>query len=273
MTSQEGSNRGEVFVPENSTLVLTGSAYALDGLTFDRNSTLIFSGVQSANLTCQKLTLLGPCTIDLTPKVPAPSKPTTPRGQPQAGNDPAPQNGARGIDGTPGGDGVPGINLNMSVQSVDGSGSLWIKIDGTPGGSGGDGGSGGKGSSGPQTCASNPDGGAGGDGGNGGCGGKGGDTAKVILKLGENTISPTKADGVAPSSRPTDIPGAIQISGSPGRGGAGGQGGAGGPGGEGHQSHFPCPTSDSQDGAHGNSGPNGQDGILGNFIPLHQTAR
>src|SRR5689334_15796244 len=130
-------------------------------------------------LPCHRLILNGFPPIDLSPSIRMPAKPITPPGKPQAGNDPAPQNGDRGTNGSPGGAGAQGKDMNFSAQTLTSPGALWIRIDGGPGGPGGDGGAGGKGSSGPQTCTSNPDGGGGGNGGAGGQGGPGGDTAAV----------------------------------------------------------------------------------------------
>jgi hypothetical protein len=259
-----------VEVPANSTLVLQDSAYAFSELVLNDKSVLTFASVTDVNITVVKLTLHGRSTIDLTPKVPTPLKPSTPPAKGQALNNPAPQDGPRGTDGTTGGPGTNGIHLKLSVQQLEAvDGSLWVRIDGTPGGPGGDGGGGGKGSSGPHTCVRNPNGGNGGAGGTGGMGGKGGDTAQMHLKIGPNTISPTQAPGVAPSTRPAaaNIPGTIVISGAPGGGGPGGQGGGGGDGGEGHENHFPCTASDSSGGAHGPAGASGQAGGIGHFIP------
>jgi hypothetical protein len=258
-------------IPPNSHFVIQSDAIVFSQLELNDGSVVEFSSkLKSVEITCIKLILHGASTFDLTPKISVPQKPAAQPEKEQAGNDSAPQDGARGLDGASGGDGVHGINLIFKVQElIAEDGSLWIKTDGTPGGSGGDGGAGGKGSSGPQTFASNPNGGNGGNGGTGGVGGKGGNTAKVILEIGPDTVSPQQADGVAPSARPSisNSPGIIVISGAPGAGGNGGKGGRGGDGGEGNQAHFPSPTSDSSNGEPGQDGVDGAKGNNGLFTP------
>lgn len=95
----------------------------------------------------------------------------------------------------------------------------------------------------------------------------GGDTARVTLKVGNNTVVPTQpAQSVAPSQRPSDIPGTIIISGAPGAGGTGGRGGRGGPGGEGRICHIPA--TDAKPGANGADGPDGTTRGPGRFVAL-----
>ncbi|MGD1106007.1 MAG: hypothetical protein ABR865_03120 [Terracidiphilus sp.] len=254
-------------IPPNSTLTLNEPGIVWHQLTLNDKSVINFDPhLGTVQITVEKLVLKGNSEIDLYPNVPTPDKASTGASRGQAGNNPAPQNGERGGDGSLGAPGTNGIGLTFNIKQVDYThGALWIRTDGSPGGAGGDGGNGGKGSSGPHTCTSNPNGGNGGAGGNGGNGGRGGDVSKVTLTLGSQTITPLNAPGVSPSARPAlaNNPGTIVVSGAPGAGGPGGVGGNGGPGGEGHENHFPCTATDSSSGSGGPHGANGATGANG----------
>lgn len=255
-------------LPPNTQLEIRDSAIAFSELELNDGCVIYFHpSLKSVNLTVVKFILHGKSTIDLTPRIGFPNTPPKPQGQGQAHNDPPTQRGADGTPGTVGADGSNGVELNLSIQTlVATDGSLWVKTDGTVGGQGSDGGDAGKGA-GPKTSGFNCyDGGDGGTGGRGGNGGKGGNTAKVKLKVGSNTISPTQASGVAPSSRPAaaDITGTIVIQGAPGAGGNGGRGGRGGDGGEGRDCSFPA--SDANPGRSGSPGANGSTGQNGGFV-------
>lgn len=262
-----------LYVPPGATMVLTESAYVFAELELNEGSVIAFSGVKAVQITCVKLTLHGKSTIDLSPSTPSPPRPSepAPKGQALNNNNP-PTTGDTGTTGGTGKPGAHGVSLAFSAQQLSAAdGSMWVKMDGGAGGPGGYGGMGGKGSSGPATCVSNPNGGNGGAGGAGGPGGPGGNTGKVTFKIGANTVSPTQAQGTAPSPRPAsaNMPGVIVISGSPGKGGSGGPGGRGGDAGEGHEGPggFFCPSTDSQSGGRGADGPTGAKGADGKFIP------
>jgi hypothetical protein len=259
-------------LPANCELKLKDAAIAFLGLELNDGCIVYFDpSIKLANVTVVTLTLHGKSTIDLTPRVtlpPAPGKSPTP---PQPGNSLLSQ---KGIDGSRGGDGSAGTELNINVQTLIATdGSLWIKTDGTAGGAGGEGGDGAKGSGPNITGTHCYDGGTGGNGGRGGNGGKGGDTARVTLKIGQNTpnpVKPTQTKDVAPSTRPdsANSPGVIIVAGAPGPGGPGGRGGRGGDGGdggEGRECHFPA--SDANPGPNGSDGPAGSPGVNGQFIP------
>jgi hypothetical protein len=254
-------------IPAGQTITLTASAVVFTDLTLNDGCVINFTNsLTNVHIIFQRLVLNGDSTIDLTPAVAPPPTPQTPPPQGQARADSnSPHDGPGGTPGALGSTGRSGINLDMVVDSLFATnGSLWIKTDGTRGGQGGTGGDGGKGSSGPRTGIHNPNGGNGGSGGRGGDGGKGGNTGWVKLKVGHDFISPTQANGVAPSSRPQIESGTVIISGAPGDGGPGGGGGGGGPEGEGHKAHFPA--TDSQSGRHGGNGANGVKGPPGDFV-------
>jgi hypothetical protein len=81
--------------------------------------------------------------------------------------------GSAGKDGTRGLDGTKGLNLYFYVEKIMVRGQLIINVSGGRGGKGGDGGNGGGGSAGTVHCfgGDGADGGRGGQGGNGGYGG------------------------------------------------------------------------------------------------------
>ena len=269
---------GITVVPSGSLYVVRQTAILFEELVLnDQSSIVVAPGIKEVQITCKKLVLNGYSTFDLTPGedyalASTTARPEQPPKQPQAAprtdHDPYQRNGAVGTTGAKGRSGLSGVNLKLNILNLDATqGSLWVKMDGGLGKEGGQGGDGGKGSSGPHDGVTNADGGDGGDGGRGGTGGTGGNTAKVILFLQGSTISPTRAPGVAPSSRPLDAksPGLIVIYGSPGAGGRGGPGGNGGAGGEGHKGHgF---STDSKGGRHGSDGYAGAVGSPGAFIP------
>lgn len=256
-------------LPPGSQLELKENAIVFSELELNDGCVLYFvPSVTTVEITVVKLILHGKSTVDLTPRVSLPTVPPTPGEMPQVDSSPNPtQTGRTGAPGAPGGAGTNGISLKLNVQTLEAAdGSLWIRTDGTQGGQGGAGGKGGKGSAGPYLdrvyCK---DGGNGGTGGTGGEGGKGGDAAKVVLKVGPDTISPAQAAGVAPSNRPTlaDVPGTVVIFGAPGVGGPPGAGGPGGNAGEGKECHFPA--TDARPGSPGSPGPNGSRGPNGRF--------
>lgn len=256
-------------LPANCELELKDAAITFFGLELNDGCIVYFDpSIKLVNLTIVTLTLHGKSIIDLTPRVTLPPRPGKPATPPQPGDSLPAQNGS---DGTRGGDGRAGMDLNMSVQTlVATDGSLWIKTDGTAGGAGGEGGDGSKGAASTTSGAHCYDGRPGGNGGRGGNGGKGGDTAKVTLKIGQNTsntVAPTQTKDIAPSTRPdsANSPGGIVIAGAPGPGGPSGRGGRGGDGGEGKACHFPA--SDANPGPNGSDGPAGSPGPNGQFIP------
>lgn len=269
---------GVTVVPSGSLYVVRQTAILFEELVLnDQSSVVVAPGIQEVQITCNRLVLHGHSTFDLSPGEDLALASTTtlldkppkqPQAAPRLSQEPYQRPGAVGSTGATGKRGLSGVNLKLNVLNLDArNGSLWIQTDGGLGKQGGQGGDGGKGSSGPHDGITNADGGDGGNGGRGGTGGKGGNTAKVILSMQGSTISPSRAPGVAPSSRPVEAksPGLIVIYGSPGAGGRGGPGGNGGAGGEGHKGQgF---SSDSKTGRHGNDGGVGVDGSPGEFTP------
>ena len=149
-------------LPEDCNLQLQDGNILFTELEIDSGCVISFvPSVKNANVIVQKLTLHGKSTSDLSPPAVSfavPAKPGTPQ---QARNDPPTE---RGQNGTHGGNGTPGLsgtNLTLTIETLDASdGSLWIRTDGSPAGSGGPGGDGAKGSAGPFTGVHCYDGGA-----------------------------------------------------------------------------------------------------------------
>ncbi len=168
------------------------------------------------------------------------------------------ENGKEGEAGPSGMKGADGVSLKLKgIAQIEGTGTLWIRTDGGPGGAGGQGGAGQDAIPERRFFSRR---GIGGDGGVGGPGGNGGSTSVVDLsfRTGQNPFNlyARKAQDTVPSLRPADeIKGSIIIQGA---GGLGGKGGVGGPPGSGHPSGSP-----------GQTGATGLQGIAGS-LTCHQ---
>jgi hypothetical protein len=215
----------------------------------------------------------------------------------QGGQAPVGANGAKGGDGAAGAAGAHGINLNLTIDHLDATGSLWILTDGEPGAPGQRGGDGqlAGGSSCGQGVAGPTNGGHGGDGGPGGNGGRGGDTSNVVVTIASRpgNLQPTASSigspgklrwvqspgfagwaysgGTWPSPMPANAignDGRIVIFGTPGPGGPAGVGGTGGGGSNGRGGCGILTLQTVNGGPSGNSGKDGTPGAPGTGIHI-----
>ena len=191
-------------------------------------------------------------TIDLS----APNwEPPAPRLIPGSLHSAVGENGKRGIPGLPGINGADGVSLKLKgIMQIEGTGTLWIRTDGGPGGVGGQGGMGQEVI--PQRRFFSWHG-TGGDGGMGGAGGNGGSTSAINLSFRTESnpfdLGAGLAQDCAPSVRPTyGTKGSIIIYGARGSSGKGGIGG--------------LPGSGRHSGSTGQIGATGLQGGAGSFI-------
>ncbi len=170
--------------------------------------------------------------------------------------------GAPGLLGSKGGDGLPSMSANIYIKKISGSvDQLVIYTRSGDGGQGGQGGKGGRGGAGGQggdavscgcTCTGAGKGGPGNRGGKGGQGGDGGNCVSgndIFVSVSWEDEKKVKA---------------ISVRANPGEGGLGGPGGDGGAGGQGGNpnSNGSCPTASR--GGVGSDGPGGMIGDPGN---------